>query len=436
MLNGKTVLLGIMASGLWLGCSSKSTEPKTDADITGRVLRQEDSTAISGANVLLFDANTNSPVARVLTNVQGNFSFKAPSGIYYLTAAAQGRIPSPPLKGGKPLPFQVSAGGIYPRPPIYLDADSTAVGAGGMSGTVSVSGSANRGGILIVAISGVMAYSTVTGADGFFILYNLPPGTYTLQGYKGGLAQDTGVVSRTVSAGGIIANVSMGMSVYAGKTLQGTITFLAGGTAKPTDVTLVNLLTLDPIPGLQTMSDSSRNYILRGIPPGDYIAWASYFNDDNVMDPDRIQKFGLDTVSFLPSDTAKTLDLDVTNAISMISPTNPADTLYPATVTTLTPTFKWNPYPSTQEYVVAVFDANGTRVWGGYNTAGVILHAPIPANTDSVRFNFDGSALMPLKAGGIYTWKVYADQNPNSPGRVVTLISSSEDLRGIFKVVP
>ncbi len=94
------------------------------------------------------------------------------------------------------------------------------------------------------------------------------------------------------------------------------------------------------------------------------------------------------------------------------------------------------PYPSNHEYVVAVFDANGTRVWGGFDSTGRILHAPIPVLDDSVQFNFDSSAVMPLKAGGIYSWKVYADLDPNSPGMVIKLISSSEDLRGIFQVVP
>jgi hypothetical protein len=46
--------------------------------------------------------------------------------------------------------------------------------------------------------------------------------------------------------------------------------------------------------------------------------------------------------------------------------------------------------------------------------------------------NFDGTASETLHAGEIYQWKVYADDSGDNG--IQTLISTSEDLLGIFKL--
>jgi hypothetical protein len=155
------------------------------------------------------------------------------------------------------------------------------------------------------------------------------------------------------------------------------------------------------------------------------------------MDPDAIHKFGLPIVTLSQSNPDTTIDFKVTGAILLESPTNPADSVYPVTVETRTPTFTWtktSSYSSTKEYVVEVLDRKGRVIWGGFDSTGIIHHQQIASSTPlSVVFNFDGSATDTLVAGEIYRWKVYADDDANA--NIQTLLSSSEYLMGLFKVV-
>lgn len=199
------------------------------------------------------------------------------------------------------------------------------------------------------------------------------------------------------------------------------------------DITLVDPNSRLAIPGLRTINQGATSYRLDGIPPGSYIAWGSYFNDGYVMDPDHIRKFGLPTVAFLPSDTLKRVDFAFTRAIRIVHPTNPPDTLRPAPVPSLQPFFVWEHEASAKEIIIKVFDSKGERIWGGCDSAGNILHAPIAANPgslDSVQFNFNGSAKAELSRFDTYSWKIYSDAD-RAPG-IQKLISSTEDLRGLF----
>ena len=76
---------------------------------------------------------------------------------------------------------------------------------------------------------------------------------------------------------------------------------------------------------------------------------------------------------------------------------------------------------------------NGDIIWGGFKGDGSINHHKIDARTTSVLFNFDGTASESLESGQIYQWKVYADDSRDSG--IQTLISSSEDLLGLF-IIP
>ena len=116
------------------------------------------------------------------------------------------------------------------------------------------------------------------------------------------------------------------------------------------------------------MIDTSRNYVINNIPAGEYIAWASYENDGYVMDPDWIFKNpGALYVSFA-GDSSKVRDFSVTDAITIISPTNPPDEVIPALADSIVPTFNWNAYPSTKEYIIEVRDINGNPDMGRFQS--------------------------------------------------------------------
>jgi hypothetical protein len=93
---------------------------------------------------------------------------------------------------------------------------------------------------------------------------------------------------------------------------------------------------------------------------------------------------------------------------------------------------KTSSYASVKQWIIEVRDINGNRIWGGFEPDGSITHDFIAAGTTSVEFNFDGSASSALLPGEIYQWSIWADDD-TEPG-IQTLLSSSEDLRGLFQV--
>jgi hypothetical protein len=229
------------------------------------------------------------------------------------------------------------------------------------------------------------------------------------------------------------ANATITLKQVSGATLRGKVTFLAIENSF-VDISLVDPSTFSAIPGLSTFSDTSGlDYKINNIPSGTFLAWASFKNDGYVMDPDWIFKNpGVLNVTFTEGDTLN-LNFSVTGAITINSPTNPADSIYPAIAYSTTPVFKWTKYPSAKEYIIEVRKMNGDIIWGGFNADGTVNHSPIEFHTTSVTFNFDGTASESLQAGEIYQWKIYADFY-GTPG-VQQLISASEDLMGIFKIL-
>ena len=411
-------------------CSDK--EPPPRPTITGYVSDAADSTVIAQANVILFDANTNAPVARSFTDANGLYIIQADGGTYYLKITAQGYASSPPPAGGVQ-PFDVAWGQIVDRN-VYLDSDPQASTAGSIWGYVKFGDGTGAVGMLVVAAdaANTSGISTASGPDGYYVLHNAQPGTYTVTCYYQGYQQQGNSVSVTVAADSAYGPIDLTIAASNGSTLSGKITYLAAPNAY-VDITLINPATLEAVPGLFTFDNPQEHtYSLSGIPVGSYIAWATYRNDGYVMDPDWIRKNGLPTVSFAAAGESKTVDFSVTDAIPIVSPTNPADTITPRIIQTTTPTFKWESYSGRQEYIIEVYDAQGNVIWGGFGDDGLPAHAFISPQLNQIAFNFDNSATEPLRQGDIFRWKIYADGDPKDT--VLELISASEDLLGLFMV--
>ena len=393
----------------------------------------EDSTniPIKNADVIIFNSNTNQGSMRDLTDVDGkSVLFVAPYLPYYLNVAAQGYRSSPPFNGS-PIPFQVGDTGSITYRNIELKKDSMAINSGTITGNIKTPANDIVAGCLAIAVrqGDSITSSGFSGPDGVYILYNVPEGTYDMEAHLEGWYQTTPVPGIQVTAGNITPNVDIEIAAIRGASLQGRITFLASQNSV-CDITLTHPVSHGAIPGLNTFMLGNQTYFLDSIPPGTYIPWASYQNDGYVMDPDRIQKFGLPITTFLPGDSTKTLNFDVTDAVPIISPTNHPDTLIPFIIFTATPTFKWEIYPSAHEYIVGVYNIYGELIWGGYDTSANVLHPFLDSKTDSVVFNFDSSATEDLRWGRAYRWKVWADKGAD-PG-VQQLISSSEEWLGLF----
>jgi hypothetical protein len=399
-----------------------------------RVYVCDDSTAVAipNADIVIFNANTNIAITRMVTDAHGVCSLIVkPNTPYFLRVAAQDYRSSPP-KGGSALPFEVGDNGDKVSRIIELKKRHNVDGTGTMSGYVKTSTGEILPGALVVIMkeNDSMTLSGVSGHDGFFIMYNVPIGLWEVKGFVSGWYQTVIVDSILVLDDSTTSGIIVTLTRETGSRLNGRITFLASHNSE-VDITLVHPLTYDAIPGLNTFNTGGLTYSLDSIPPGTYIPWASYRNDGYVMDPDWIRKSGLPVTTFILGDSLKTIDFSITDAVPIVSPTNHPDTITPRIIQEYNPTFVWKRYPSTQEYIVGVYDASGNLVWGGYDSTGRVLHPQLSSRDTSVVYNFDSSGIQ-LSYGTLYRWKVWADKGADTG--VQQLISSSEDLMGLFAI--
>ncbi len=418
------------------GCGSDDDDPVTpppppDPTILEVVVRSAvDSSLVENSNVVLYQAENNEAVLRGMTDADGMVRFDIEVGNYFLNISAQGYNAVPP-DNIMPIPFFVAAEDTTVEG-ILLNVLENTGSAGYVQGYVVPA--VNNFLILAESQTNQEKYDTVTGPDGFFILYNLPYGTYDMDALKSGYQMDEPVTA-TISAQAEVDTVSIPVSEYVGSLLKGSVTFLASENST-VDITLLDPETRSVIPGLSVMSDvSGLNYRIESIPDGDYIAWASLKNDGYVIDPDWLFKNpgGLD-ISFATSDSLE-LNFSVTGALTIISPTNPADSTYAFMADSQVPTFTWEAYPSAKEYFIEVRDHSGNVLWGGFDADGTVNHGFIEADATSVVYDFDSQPGTPaLVPGQIYQWKLWADKGTHANSFVEELISSSEDLRGIFQV--
>lgn len=409
-------------------CSDdNSIEPDQPTIIQIIVKSSLDSTLISGANVVLYNANTGESVSRVNSLSDGVAKFSnVIAGNFYVRISAQG-FKEVPQGSISPVPFSVNTGQSISHT-YYMDEIQGTFGM--IEGTVIP----NQGGFLVIASSSGQntEYHTYSSSDGYFVLFNVPFDSYKVEAIKSGY-QAANQPQIILSAGTPKATVQINVNQITGSQLKGKVTFLASQNAI-VDVSLLEKTSHSVVNGLTTKIDTSRNYSINNIPAGEFVAWASFENDGYVMDPDWIFKNpGALFVSFTTGDTAKVRDFSVTDAISLVAPTNPANSIIPAVADSIVPTFFWNAYPQTKEYIIEVRDINGNLVWGGFENNGHIRHAKIPKEWNSVIFNFDGSALSSLQSGNIYQWRIYSDDDATD--NIQKLLSRSEDLMGLF-IVP
>lgn len=422
----KRVILSIiiLSSLIFYQCNENSSvEPIPSTVINIIVKSASDSSTVAGANVVLYNASTGESISRTFTGNDGTAKFEnVAMGNFYVRISAQG-FKDVPEGSVSPVPFSVSNGQTTSRT-YFMNALQ------GTFGKIDGNVNPKLAGFLIVATASGMntEYHSYSGPDGYFVLFNVPYDTYTIDAIKSGYQSDN-QPQVTLSSGASSVTVQINVQQISGSTLTGKVTFLASQNAI-VDISLLNKVSNSVVNGLTTMIDTSRNYMINYIPAGEYVAWASYENDGYVMDPDWIFKNpGALFVSFTAV-SSKVRDFSVTDAITITSPTNPSNEIIPALADSIVPTFNWNAYPSTKEYIVEVRDINGNLIWGGFKENGEIRHAQIPKEWNSVEFNFDGTAVSQLVSGQIYQWRVYSDDDATQD--VQTLLSASEDLMGLF----
>lgn len=415
---------------VFLSCSKDDPEPTT-GKLSGKVTDAISAAALKDVKIIVFNADDNAPTDKTLTtDASGNFTVDLPAGNYFLKFYKQG-YQSIPAAGMDAVPFSIEVGVSTDQSAQMFPAENTNTGF--ISGTVGTP--AGVGGALVVAEDNVnkRAFSTVSGHDGRYSIYNVPVGSYSVRAYLAGHTSNATSASTTLNTE--TANITITLTTSATGQLTGLIRNLATGN-KDVDISLVHPITKETIPGLTTNSVNLA-YTISNVPDGVYVARATFKNDERVMDPDRIAKFGEPVVTFSGNNSLE-LTFDITGSISLVSPTNEAQTTKPVEVTSPTPTFSWNTYSSTSDYVIEVTDAStGTVVWGGFDKSGAVpvKKIVIPSAQKTIQYNADGkAAIASLVSGRVYRWRIFASKNDQSSNTGWTLISASEDQLGLIKV--
>ena len=391
--------------------------------------------ALPNAVVIVFNADNNAPVgATLITDVAGEYEVDLVPGNYFVKLSKQGYESVPP-QTLEAVSFPIEPGFTTQKDSELFP--STLTNAGWIEGK-ALEGATGLKGALIVATDGAnqVAFSTISSENGEFSIFNVPGGSYTvkacLSSYNSNSAS-INVISNTVTTG-----VNITLEKNASATLTGSIRNLATSN-KDVDIALVHPITKETIPGLTTTT-TNLNYSLKNIPTGTYLARATYKNDQRVMDPDRIAKFGEPVVSVSGGTVSpSTLTFDITGSVNLNTPTNALSTTVPQEISLTKPVFQWAPYSSTSDYIIEVVDASsGVVIWGGFerNNDVILKKIIIPSSSTSASFNSDGKAIInELVPGRVYRWRIFASKEDQNSSVGWTLISASEEQAGLIKII-
>lgn len=440
--------LALLAIGTLLAACGGGDEnsdpppPPPKATLEVQVVDATSTNPVANARVVVQNGDTGAPVDVLTTGADGVASLELSAAAVpqaLLRVSAQGYISSPPEPGTAPVPHALSSGETT-TVTIELDALPDAANLGAISGTVfEDDGTSAVDNALVVALGATASHSVATAGDGTYVLFNVPAETVAVTAWKAGynFPEVAGVV---VAATETETGVDVVATSTAGGSIAGQISFLASPNAV-VDITLLHPETGDVIPGLRTYNDGNNVFSLTSVPDGEFHATASFETDGYVLDPDSVVKHGVPTVT-ITTGSAETLDFDVTGAVVMRVPTD--GDVIPIN----NPTFEWEPYSSTSDYVVEVSDTSGNVIWGGFNPDKTKRFTVMAADTQTdpatsetyyaATYDSDSNATEPLTQGEKYRVRVYASKDVNviQDPLEYKLISASEGLVGVFTVGP
>jgi len=337
--------------------------------------------------------------------------------------------------------------------------------AGEITGTVQLPSS---GGVLVVAECGGVAYTAVPGSDGTYAIFNVPDGVCDVAAYAKGVNY-TPVHVTVAEAGTNPVTADLARSAVPTATVSGGVQFVSSTFWDFTSVLLVVDSTYDAArvrgiapPGLKASGvTKGSNWTISGIPDGHYRVLAAFETDYVVRDPSDIGGTAVlefqvvNGVPLLMDGTTGAASLQgfkITGAVRLTAPiadgtgvcsTSSTPHALPAdpgtlpvggcTTTSAAPAFAWMSYSATDVYEVTVVDELGATVW----------QAQIDKGASGVTYGATASpvsntlvAAQALATGATYQVRVKAQTTSPSSGDVTSTLSTSEDLLGVFTVVP
>ncbi|MEZ4453723.1 MAG: hypothetical protein R3B09_29985 [Nannocystaceae bacterium] len=285
------------------------------------------------------------------------------------------------------------------------------------------------GGTLVVAEGvGDPAPYGLADREGAYTIFNVPSGSVSVRGYRGGIEVEPGQVS--VAAG---MTYDLDLDIVATGDALGSVAGAANIVNAPggsvTSVVLVpssvfnTNLERGPVPyGLRAPDPGidpnvSGGFTIAGVPAGTYKVLAAFENDDLVRDPDMtIAGTQIQEVTLSPGDDVTVAEnFKITEALEVFSP----GAEVPEAVTGA-PTFSFADDSSEDYYIVVLFDALGELVWSNEMVPGV-------SGSQSVDVGYDGPGLI---SGMWYQFRATSMRDKMGG----TAISRTEDLRGVFFV--
>ena len=306
-----------------------------------------------------------------------------------------------------------------------IELPSDEQGFASLSGHVDIEG--GLGGVLVVAEpedvefeaeSAATGISAVTGLDGSFTIFNVPPGEYDLRGYIADYQIDSHAVEVDEES---LENLVLVRSEEGLRDVSGQIQIVR--TSGMTSVILMVASTFDAtmirgeVPaGLRAprsgAPDVDGTWTIEGVPAGQYVVLAAFENDDLVRSPDE----GIAGTDLVYLDVpAGDGDFDAGDSFKV---TEALETVHPGADgpegVSEAPTLRWGRISNADEYNVVVYDAFGNLT---FEELGVEHEGGI----DVYEVDYTGE----FEAGMYYQFRVVSHRGDSEN-------SSTEPLRGVF----
>jgi hypothetical protein len=301
---------------------------------------------------------------------------------------------------------------------IALPGDTSQLGS--ISGTIQAQSNA---GLLVVAEGNGKALIGFSDSEGLYTIFNVPAGTYAVQGYMAGVQLDPATTA--LEAMEMKTGVDLIETDRALNSITGSVQIVNAPGGLLTSVvlavesTFVEAAARGEVPPGLRVGEIDGAFTVRDVPDGDYVLLAAFENDRLVRDPDQSIS-GTQIVHFTVPDPSLGHDLTfsdgfkITEALAVVGPGSDG----PQEITLATPILEWADDSSEDGYEIDVFDAFGNHVW---STELVSV-----SGAESVRLTYAGP---PLEIGMFYQFKATSFRERNGPR---TAISTTEGLRGVF----
>lgn len=422
--------------------------------IRGSVFDSSDRKSIEGAHVIAVDKTGAAATDVGITDSEGEYAIQVPvvrnpdgtlvEGIFTLRVSALYYLPYP--YGIRPaIPVDSTTAEHLAAEKkwvvhntatdvalIFLTSDTPEEleELGSISGTVIVESDKNPGGVLITVEGGAkeaqIAFSDKRGA---YTVFNVPPGTLNVHGYKAFLQLEPVSVTQGKGENKTGINLNENTSKPLG-TITGNVNIVNAPGGSATSVVLVPESTFNSAfvkgevpqglraPAPPQAPNITGNFIIQGVPDGNYVVLAAFENDKLVRDPDpNIAGTQIVHIS-VPYNGAYNINLaasfKITEALVIVGP----GATEPEKVTEA-PTFVWKDDSSETKYSIVIYNAFGQEVWRDDNLPRVTGSENVVVRNDE----------LPLEDGMYYQFRA-------TSWRETGPISQTEDLLGVFYKAP